>query len=429
MSFRSDGDPLDDHAGRLFDPLHIVLGFRRQVPPVSDPGDIAFPAFHVFIYGLAVAQDRRERQFLELFSLIPVTDAYRDLLQRAEHVQLGQSNLRRGLHLYPVAGGHQVHRSDPVVQLCALAGGFAHLLSFLAKQFTDEMALADAGGIRLDHADDPIDLHARHPCADRSVGRQHIGGSGVGIYAEIQIPQRAHLRFKEDAFVVVLCFLQERARIRDKGFHRFAVFLHPGVDLLRGNGLRVVYAGEDQVLPYAQVLQVFPEDLRIEQFTGHDRLFLVFVGIERRNTQFGGTVLLVSQARFFQRVQFPVPGKQQGRAVADHQVLRRDRHAFVLDRADLLHQHFRIQRNAVADDVHNALAEHAGGQSMDLKFTVLVDYGMAGIGAALVTDHNVKSLGQQVDHAAFAFVTPVDPNDRGTSIHISSTFRTLSTAG
>ena len=45
---------------------------------------------------------------------------------------------------------------------------------------------------------------------------------------------------------------------------------------------------------------------------------------------------------------------------------------------------------------------------MESKLAMLVDDCVAGIAAALVTDHHIVILRQQVHHAAFALVTPVD---------------------
>ena len=132
----------------------------------------------------------------------------------------------------------------------------------------------------------------------------------------------------------------------------------------------------------------------IEQFTGKDRLFLVFVRIERCNAQSGGTILFRSQTNFLQLVLLPVPGKEKGRPVGNLQVFRRNRHTLFLNGPDLTHQHLRVQRHAVTDDIHNFLAEDAGRKGMDLKLTELVDYGVAGVGAALIPDDYVKSFRQ-----------------------------------
>ena len=47
---------------------------------------------------------------------------------------------------------------------------------------------------------------------------------------------------------------------------------------------------------------------------------------------------------------------------------------------------------------------------MQGEFPFVVNDGMAGVSAALITDHDVVILRQQVDHAAFSFIAPVDAN-------------------
>ena len=88
-----------------------------------------------------------------------------------------------------------------------------------------------------------------------------------------------------------------------------------------------------------------------------------------------------------------MPWKQQGGPIADHQVLRGDIHPFCLQVADLCQQVFRVHRDAVAQDVHHALAENAGRQQMQREFAELVDHGVAGVAAALEADHDIVFLG------------------------------------
>ena len=45
---------------------------------------------------------------------------------------------------------------------------------------------------------------------------------------------------------------------------------------------------------------------------------------------------------------------------------------------------------------------------MQREFSFFVDHRMAGVSASLIADHDVVVLREQVHHAAFAFVAPVD---------------------
>ena len=153
---------------------------------------------------------------------------------------------------------------------------------------------------------------------------------------------------------------------------------------------------------------MLPQLLRVQQLTGHDGLLLVFIGIEGGNALLGGAVLLVRQTGLLQAVQIPVPGQQQGGAVADLQILGGDGHAL---RHHVLHldpQVLAVQSHAVAQDVHHAIPENAGGQQVQGELALVVDDSVAGVAAALIADDHVIVAGQQVHHAALALVAPVD---------------------
>ena len=64
--------------------------------------------------------------------------------------------------------------------------------------------------------------------------------------------------------------------------------------------------------------------LGVEKFAHHDGLFLVFVGIDRRDAAQGGAVLFVLQPCFFQTVERAVIGEYDGGAVGNLEVFRRD---------------------------------------------------------------------------------------------------------
>ena len=150
---------------------------------------------------------------------------------------------------------------------------------------------------------------------------------------------------------------------------------------------------------------------RIEEFPGHDGLFLELVGVEGGDALLGGAVFFVLQAGLLQAVQIPVPGQQQGGPVADHQVVRRNGHALGGDVLYLLPQALAVQGHAVAQDVDHAVPEDAGGQQMEGEPALFVDDGVPGVSAALIADHHVVVLGDQVHHTALALVAPVDAHN------------------
>ena len=154
-----------------------------------------------------------------------------------------------------------------------------------------------------------------------------------------------------------------------------------------------------------------PELLGIEELSGHDGFLLELVGVEGGDALFGGAVFLVLEAGLLQTVQVPVPGQEQRGPVADFQVVRGDGHALGGHLLHLLPQAFAVQGHAVAQDVHHTIPKNAGGQQMQGEFALFVDDGVPGVAAALVSDHYVIILGNQVHHAALALVSPVDAHD------------------
>ncbi|MPM28819.1 hypothetical protein SDC9_75350 [bioreactor metagenome] len=104
-------------------------------------------------------------------------------------------------------------------------------------------------------------------------------------------------------------------------------------------------------------------------------------------------------------------GKNDGRAVADLEVFRRDRNALAAKVFNLLEQLFRIDHRAVAEHVDYAFAEDAGREQVQREFAVFVDNGMPRVIAALITDDHAKIRRDEIDHTAFPLVAPVDTND------------------
>ena len=159
------------------------------------------------------------------------------------------------------------------------------------------------------------------------------------------------------------------------------------------------------------------EIFRIVHFARQDGLFLILVRIEGGDPLFGGAVLLVPQPLLFQGVQFPVPGQQQGSTVRDQQLSGIDGNALG---AHVLHLHpqvLHIQRHSVAQDIDHVRAENARGQQVQSESAEIIDDGVAGVPAALITHDDIEPVRQHVHHAAFALIAPVDAHDH-TGIHV-----------
>ena len=357
---------------------------------------------------------RGERELVDHFPVQLIVGADGDFIQIAQHVQLGQGNVGRGLHLNAVAGGNQVDGANPAGTAglrAVLEARFPKGIRLSAEHFADEGAFAHAGGIGFHNADNLVDFGGGQTGTHRGVSGNGVGGSGVRVNAVVQIPQRAQLGFKQNLLPFRLRLAQIDTGVADEGLDLLAVIVHPRFQLVHGDRLSAVNAGEGQVLPLQQVLQMLIKMLGMQEFTRHNGLFLVFIGVKRRNALLGGAVFFIFQTGFLQTVLETVPGQQQRRPVADFQVVRGDGHALAGDILHFLPQVFRVNGDAVSQNIYNTLPENAGGQQMQGKFAMLIDDGMAGVATALIADDDVIVLGQQIDHASLSLVTPVDADD------------------
>ena len=78
---------------------------------------------------------------------------------------------------------------------------------------------------------------------------------------------------------------------------------------------------------------------------------------------------------------------------------------------DLMGEVGEVDDHAVSHDAGDFRTQDTGREQVQDEFPPFVDNGVARVVAALVTADNIIFPGDQVDHAAFAFVSPVDAGD------------------
>ena len=198
------------------------------------------------------------------------------------------------------------------------------------------------------------------------------------------------------------------ARVTDKGLYPLTVCLYPRPELVHGDGLGSVDVHDREVFPLKQIGKLRLEVLGVHEVARHDGLFLIFIGVKRGYALLGRAVLLVREALFLKLVKHSVPRQEQGRSVAYHEVFRRYENALGRKIVYLAAKVLAVERNAVAEHIHNALAEHARRQQMQCKLAELVYDGVACVAAALKSHDDIIFFREQVDHAALALVAPVD---------------------
>ena len=67
-----------------------------------------------------------------------------------------------------------------------------------------------------------------------------------------------------------------------------------------------------------------------------------------------------------------------------------------------------VYDGAVAEHIHLAAAEDAGGKQVQCELAVFVYDGVSGVVAALIANDDIIVLREKVNHAALSFIAPVD---------------------
>ena len=289
------------------------------------------------------------------------------------------------------------------------------VLLFLGHgQLGGEGTLADTGRIGLHDADGEVQLVARDAGADGGVGRHGVGGGGVGINAEVDVAQGAQLGFEHDLLAGFVSLGQVLADIADIGGKQLGVLLAPGPHFLNADGLLAVDGNHGQVLGIDDGLEALLDAcVHVDQVAHAQGLLHVFIAVAVGDAALGGAKLGagLGQALLLQAILCHMEGHSDGGAVGDLQVLRADLNALFGQCGDLFLEMLRVDDHAAAHDADNVRAQDAGGDQVQDELAALVLNGVAGVVAALIAGNNVIILAEQVDHAAFALVAPVDTGD------------------
>ncbi len=72
---------------------------------------------------------------------------------------------------------------------------------------------------------------------------------------------------------------------------------------------------------------------------------------------------------------------------------------------------FDVDYHAVTEDIYRVGVQDTGRKEVQDEFSVVIYYCVPGVIAALIAAYDVIICGKQVDHAAFAFITPIDTYD------------------
>jgi probable phosphoglycerate mutase len=174
----------------------------------------------------------------------------------------------------------------------------------------------------------------------------------------------------------------------------------------------VVDLGQDQVLLFEDDLELLPEDLGVEQVLDPQADAGRLVGVGRADTPLGGAQAVLAQLALGEAVELGVVRHDQVGVAADLEPGAVD--AAGLEPVDLGHQHGGVDHHPVADHRSDPRVKNAAGHELQGEGFLADDDGVAGVVAALVADHDLHLLGEQIGQLALALVAPLGADDHGT---------------
>src|SRR6266849_1693786 len=144
-----------------------------------------------------------------------------------------------------------------------------------------------------------------------------------------------------------------------------------------------------------------------------------FIFISRANAAQRSSHALVTETFFAGVIQRAVIRQYQVRSRADLNAIGRDADALRDEPIGFFKKGLRIDHHAVAQHAGLAHVNDAGRQQMQHEGLIADLDRMSGIVAALIADHDVETLGEQIDNLALAFIAPLGPDNRDNHSQIS----------
>ncbi|MBA7568584.1 hypothetical protein ES708_10315 [subsurface metagenome] len=347
----------------------------------------------------------RKTEFITAVNL--VGGAYFKGVEFVQHIQLAHDHLAEAVDLAGIARGYGVEPAAPAFA----PGGGAKLMPSLLQavsgvvlQLGGEGAAAHPGGVGFEDPDQAVDLPGRNAEPGLMPPHRGVRGCHVGVSAHVEIEQYPLGPFDQNILAVTHGLMQGCHRV---GQHRCApvggeqetlyVLLHTVQAIFVDLSLT-----ETHFQPFDQVLA---ELGNIGHIIGPDAQTAGFVRI-------GGADPPSRGADDMPRgpVHCLMNGRDDVGGIAEEDAaLGVD--AVLLQLIDLIHQGHGIHHHTVPQNTDSPLVEDTGRDLVQNEgFFTDLD-GMSGVGAALVTGHNIDLIAQQVDNFALALVAPLASNN------------------
>ena len=409
VAVRADGGDAETDARDLCHAREVLLGILRQVFVLADLADIALPARERLIDRLDFREDLEAgRDLVEDLALVLVGDAHLDLVEAVEDVEARDGHVidaRDQPRIAHDAGIEPARATRTARDDAVLVAFLADLVADGVELLRRERALADARAVRLDDADDLVDLLRRDARADGDAAGDGVRGRDIGVCAVVDVEHRRLRALEEDLAALRDLLVEQRDRVADVRAQAVGVAV-----ILREHRVvveRLVVVEEPQllVLDGEVFLQTARELVLIDEVADADADAVVAVHVAGADAAVRRADLVLAARLVADAVHEAVIREHDMRAVADADAGEVD--AARRERVHLLEHDLRVEGDAVADDAVRALEQDARRHEAQLVCFIIDDDGMAGVAAALVAHDRLSLLGEIVDDLALSLVAPL----------------------
>ena len=397
-------DVLAHLAGQL-----VVAALNQGVGVVPAP-----PALEGLVDGLGpVEPGDRRGEVPDLLAVYLVRDADRELRHVVQHVDLGHREGREPAHPLGVLQDDEVQ--PPAAP--PAAGGHAELpapalerLALLAAELGDERPLADAGGVRLDDAEEPLYPVGGHAGPGADAPAAGGGGGHVWVGAVVDVEHGALGALEYDVPPLVELVVYQDGRVADAPADGVPPAGHLGVQGLGGAGAGLrAHEVQHVLLVREDEGDLVVQDRVVQEVSRAEAYPRDFVLVGRADALAGGADHVLAAVLLLRAVQLLVVVHDEVGAVGYAEAV--DAAPGREDLVDLLGQLLQVHDDAVADDGELALADHAGRQPVELEDLPVDHDRVAGVVAPLEADDGVGVLRQVVRDLAFPLVSPLRSYD------------------
>ena len=343
-------------------------------------------------------------------ALVARADAERP--EAGQHVELGHREVRQRVEPRGVAQGDEVDPADAAGaagRRAVLAAGLAHRRAELVVELGRERAGADAGGVRLGHAPDLVEVLRAGARARGGARRDRVRRRHERIRAVVDVEQRALRALEDDLPALVEVLPGEPRGVGD-------VLLDPVAvgQVVLGHALQVE-VGRLGVGPQREALglhrghDLLLQDLLVEQVLDADAEAGGLVGVGGADAAPRRPDLQLAELRLARVVEQHVVRHDQVRVGADPQPGEVD--ALGPQVVELVGEDLRVDHDAVADRARLAGVEDPRRDQVELPLHAVADDRVAGVVAALEADDQIGVLGEQIGDLALALVAPLGADD------------------